>query len=596
VTLAIDQISPEISVDGQPMPDGWLDSLIGLRVQRGLCVVGRAVLRFSDFGYALSAATKFDLGTAVVVTMHNGDWLFSGVVTGTALEQSSSAAPELVVTVDDLACKLAFGSKVKAAENQAFADIASDIASAAGLSIDATFGEMGQTSQEYLLQSGTDLAYLDTITRRANCVWWVDDKTLRIRPAGSTEGAATAMLGESLLDFSVRASGLRPTSMAVNGWDPAAQTDITDPGVAPTKTADSTFVDSYLGTGPSGKLRDATLTAGSGNPNVSVEAKSLASSLNAEWHAGAVVARGTSVIDHQLAPLAKLTVQQAGPASGDYTVSEVEHIWRSDGFFTRFVAGPLRPAGLVDTLGNSDPGESGFTIAGLVTAVVSDIKDPKHLGRVKVQYTGAGGALNSNWARVMSIGGGTSRGTVFQPETKDEVLVGFERGDSRHPVVIGGLFSANLTMAADASVVGDDGKTAYRRITSRLGHVMELGDGTGPDKQHILLQLGDPEHKLRLGADRFDISMTDGKPLLIQAGQAKFEIDAQGNITIQGTSITMKATEQAINIEASAGQATLKGMQGVAVQGLKVDIKADTQANIEGQAMTSIKGGVVMIN
>jgi Type VI secretion system/phage-baseplate injector OB domain len=592
VTLAIDRISPEIKVDGQAMPDSWLASLVGMRIERGLCVVGRAVLRFSDNGYQLSAATKFDLGTAVTIAMHSGESLFSGVVTGAALEQVAGAHPELVVTVDDLACKLAFNTKIVAAESQTFSGLATKIAQAAGLTADCQFGSMGSVVHEYLLQSSTDLAFLDTMARRANCVWWVDDKTLHVQPAGASVGTATVTLGDELLDFSVRASGLRPSSVAVNGWDPNAQTDITDAGDTPTKTADSTFVASYLGTGPA-TLTDATLTAGSGNPNVSAEAKALASSLNTEWHAGAVVARGTSIVDPTIVPMVALSVKNAGPASGTYTVSEIEHVLRADGFYTRFVAGPIRPSGLIDTLGN-EPGDSGFTISGLVTAVVSDINDPKNQGRVKVQYTGAGGQLNSNWARVMSLGGGTSRGTVFQPETKDEVLVGFERGDSRHPVVIGGLFSENLTLAADSSVVSD-GKTAYRRITSRLGHVIELGDGSSDTKQHILLQLGSG-NKLRLGADKFDIEMADGQPLSIKAGSAKFAIDDQGNITIEGASITMKATQKAISIESAAGQATLKGMQGVTVQGMKVDIKADTQANVEGSAMTTIKGGVVMIN
>ena len=150
-------------------------------------------------------------------------------------------------------------------------------------------------------------------------------------------------------------------------------------------------------------------------------------------------------------------------------------------------------------------------MSGLITATVSDTNDDKKVGRVKVKYAGAGGGLVSNWARVVTLGGGAKRGSVFIPEVNDEVLVGFERGDTRHPVVLGGLFSEKNTMAADDDVRGNDG-IAYRRITSRLGHVIELADGTAADKQHVLLKLGNGAHKLRLGADAFAIEIAQGKP------------------------------------------------------------------------------------
>jgi uncharacterized protein involved in type VI secretion and phage assembly len=203
--------------------------------------------------------------------------------------------------------------------------------------------------------------------------------------------------------------------------------------------------------------------------------------------------------------------------------------------------------------------------------------------------------LVSNWARVLSLGGGSGRGSVFIPEVKDEVLVGFERGDSRHPVVLGGLFSEKIKMAADSDVRDNNG-IAYRRITSRLGHVVELSDGTSADKQHVLLKLGNAAHKLRLGADAFAIEIAQGKPLSIKAGDAKFEIDASGNITIEGTSISLKATKGAIGIEATT-DFKAKGTASVSVEGATLDLKAKATANLEASTgPTTVKGAPVMIN
>jgi hypothetical protein len=590
--VQITQIAPEFEVNGVPLAAAWWSALISMRIERELNVVGRAVLRFGDNGYQLSASNIFALGATVQVSVFQGGQIFKGIVTGANLEQVVGEHPELVITVDDPICKLGLSTNVVAHTNKSYSDIVTSMVHAP-LSVTIANGALGTTMHEYLLQSSTDLAFLDTIVRRTNSVWWVDDDTLNIAKAADVAApAAKLALGANLRDFSVRASGLRPTKVTVNGWDAKAQADITSPGDAPPVTATSTFADVYTGS-KGGMGVNGTQTAGDGNPNDSAEAQALASSLATAWHSAAVVARGTAIVNSAIAPATKVQVEDAGPSSGTYIVSAVEHLYNRTGFFTKFVAGPVRSAKLVDTLGAGVP-DTGFLMSNLITATVSDTNDDQKLGRVKVTYAGAGGSLVSNWARVLSLGGGSQRGSVFIPEVKDEVLVGFERGDSRHPVVLGGLFSDKIKMAAGADVRDNNG-IQYRRITSRLGHVVELSDGTSADKQHVLLKLGNAEHKLRLGADAFAIEIAQGKPLSIKAGSAKFEIDASGNINIEGASIKLKSTAGDIGIE-SAAKLSAKGTAGVAVEGATLDMKAQGTANLEATGPTTVKGAQVMIN
>ena len=388
--VKINQIAPEFQVDGTPLAATWWSALISMRIERELNVVGRAVLRFADVGYQLSASTIFAIGSEVKIGVYQGGPLFDGIVTGANLEQVVGEQPELVITVDDKACKLGMDTKVVAHVNKTFTGIVTTMANATGLSSDIDLGAVGESNREYLLQSSTDLAFLDTIVRRANCMWWVDKGTLKVTKAGYVSGAANKIeLGTDLLDFSVRASGLRPTKVAVNGWDAEAQADITSPGDTPPPTATSTFADEYTGS-KAGMGVNGQLTAGDGNPNDSSEAQALASSLATAWHSAAVVARGTSIVNDAIAPATKVHVASAGPSSGDYTISAVEHIYNRNGFVTKFVAGPVRSAGLVDTLGNDGP-DTGFAMTGLITGIVSDANDPNSQGRVKVNYTGAGG-------------------------------------------------------------------------------------------------------------------------------------------------------------------------------------------------------------
>jgi uncharacterized protein involved in type VI secretion and phage assembly len=214
------------------------------------------------------------------------------------------------------------------------------------------------------------------------------------------------------------------------------------------------------------------------------------------------------------------------------------------------------------------------------------------VGRVKVKYAASGDLVESAWARVVGLGVGKGRGSVFQPEVNDEVLVGFERGDSRYPVVLGGLYSAVNSLPEHSAPTGN--AVNVRTITSRLGHVVEMGDGTGPSEQHLLLKLAGGKHKLRLGADRFDLEVEQGKPILIKAGAAKFEIDAQGNVSIEGTKISLKATSQ-VSIEGSAG-VEAKSDAKVALQAAMIDVKANGTATVDGGGALSLKGGTVAVN
>jgi uncharacterized protein involved in type VI secretion and phage assembly len=232
---------------------------------------------------------------------------------------------------------------------------------------------------------------------------------------------------------------------------------------------------------------------------------------------------------------------------------------------------------------------------GLVVGVVTDNNDPDKAGRVKVRYTGVDGQIESPWARVVGLGAGPSRGTVFSPEIADEVLVGFEHGDTRRPVVIGGLYSQSNTLPSGNPYVAD-GKVNYRRITSRTNNVIELADGLEDTSKHILLTVpaGEGQHKLRLGADRFDIALSEGKPATIQIGSAKFDISNAGDITIEGNNITINA-KAAVSIQANT-TATMKGKAQSSVQGADVQIKGDGTTTVQSDGPVSVKGATVMIN
>lgn len=592
MTTAIDTVAPEVKVNGTALTATQLQSLTLVRVERALCMVGRATIRLRDENYTFSAGKTFGLGSQLALARPGKGGYFSGVVTGVRLEQAGRDAIELVVTADDLGCKLLAGQAPQAYTEQSYQDVLQQLASKAGLTADIQ-GSALRAAAPYLLQTGSPAAYLDAVARRTGTVWWVDGKKLVVRDAGTSSATVSLSMTADMLNFSVRASALRPTEVNVSGWDPKGQTaiagDATTSAAATRPTAD--FVSDYLGTKPQ-QLVTSKPNVANLFPTTQDEAKALAGAALADAEAAAVVARGTCWVNTDVVPGATVKITEAGPTSGEYYVSEVEHVYERRGFTTRFLAGPMRPMGLVDTLGGPPP-DPGIESLGLVVGVVSDNKDPDNSYRVKVKLPSLQGEIVSFWARVMSLGAGGDRGVSFLPEVDDEVLVGFEFGDQRRPVVLGALYSTKNKLP-EANQILADGKVNYRRMTSRLGHVVELADGTGPTTQHVLIKLGNAEHKIRLGADRFDIEVAQGKPLTIKSGSAMFDINAAGNISIEGKNVTIKADGNLL-LQGGA-KAALEANGQLQVQGATVDVKAQGMANVQATGPLGLKGAMVNIN
>ncbi|MGX7681846.1 phage baseplate assembly protein V [Jatrophihabitans sp. DSM 45814] len=582
-------LAPVITVDGELLADRWMVNIMSVRVDRGLGLVGRATLRFADPGYGLAASSTFALGATVGIAVHAGDSLIAATVTGVSLEQGSSEQPELIVTADDVAYKLTRGSTNRTYLKQTYSDVARSIFQTAGIT--ATVDAGGSTVHEYLLQTGTDLAFIDTLAERNGFVWWVEGTTINFRPAGTSTATVSKTMADQLIEFGVHASGLRPTKAIVSGWNVDRQEALVGQQEGATSSAGN--LSDFAGGSRTSKLGTAVVMTPAPHPADHSDADLMASSMMNDWTAGSVIARGTCDVDPAIKPSVTLTVQSAGPASGDYLITRVEHTYTARGFQSRFTAGGNRPSGLVDTL-NPVQDSAGFDFPGLAIGVVTDINDPDSSGRVKVKLVGLAAdsqAIGSPWARLVTLGGGPKRGAVFQPEVNDEVLVGFEHGDTRRPVVLGGLYSKkNVLPTWEVK----NGQVQARRITSRLGHIVELSDGDDPAAKHVLLQLAGGSHRLRLGEDRFDVELASGKPIKIMAGEASFEITEQGDINIVANNISLKAKAK-LDLE-GASQATVKSNGTAAVQGTQVQVKADATAEVNGGGQLALKGGMVAIN
>lgn len=158
--------------------------------------------------------------------------------------------------------------------------------------------------------------------------------------------------------------------------------------------------------------------------------------------------------------------------SGKYYVTETRHLYSQNIYSTEFSVRGLQEGSLLSTLAPQTHLQPGQT---LMVGIVTDNKDPKGYGRVKVKLPTLSEQDDSNWARVVGLGAAKQRGFYCLPEIDDEVLVGFEHGDIHRPYIIGGVWNGvDKTVETVNETVDQRGRVRLRTIKTRTGHTIQF--------------------------------------------------------------------------------------------------------------------------
>lgn len=198
---------------------------------------------------------------------------------------------------------------------------------------------------------------------------------------------------------------------------------------------------------------------------------------------------------------------------------------------------------LVDTQTQQEMSQK---IYGVVIGIVSNINDPKKLGRVKVKFPWLSDNDESYWARISTPMAGSDRGTYFIPEVNDEVLVVFEHGDVRFPYILGGLWNVKDVPPKEAK---QDGKNNIRLIKSRSGHVISLDDTKGQETIEIVDK--SKNNSIKVDTKANTITITTNKDITLSAPKGVIKLDAK-QIKINSTSTTNITAKAGMDIEARA--------------------------------------------
>jgi uncharacterized protein involved in type VI secretion and phage assembly len=180
---------------------------------------------------------------------------------------------------------------------------------------------------------------------------------------------------------------------------------------------------------------------------------------------------------------------------------------------------------------------------GVYPAQVVEVTDPDGQGRVRVALPWAPdprGQACRIWARLAVPFAGGGRGAWFVPDVNDEVLIAFQAGDPRRPVVTGSLWNGR---DAPPETMDSGGQNNFKTIRTRSGLVIRLDDSTGQESVRI--------------------ETPGGQSLELRDGPGSVQVtDANGNtVTLETAGITVQAaakvTISAPTVEVSAGMVTV---------------------------------------
>jgi phage protein D len=489
------------------------------------------------------------------------------------------------------------GKKTRVFQQMSDSDIVKKIAQENGVnaSIDST-----SVVHEHVFQDNqSDMEFIFERARRNGYLAYVENGRLYFKTAATKrDEAAILKWGSNLIRFQARfTSAGQIYETEVRGWDVKQKKAITGTSSSPVGTP------TVAGENHGGKLAAKAL-------NLSLKSREIVhnSPLDAAGEADSIAqavlndrcqsffqAEGTCRGNPAIRAGKDVEIQGLGNRfSGKYMITRAIHRFDETGYITDFEISGMRP----NTIRQLLSGEGDRTHYGVLPGIVTNVKDPENMARVKVKFPTIMDTLESAWARLATPMAGKERGIEFLPEVNDEVLVAFEYNDINRPYIIGSLWNGeDKPPETNSNVVGSDGKVNKRVIKSRSGHVITLDDTAKGEKITIIDKAG---QKIIMdssgGKEKIEVIDKTGKSkILMDAAQRSVSIESAMDLTIKAT-----------------GKVQIEGQTGVAINAKgNVDIKSDGQANIKGvtaslqgtaqtevksTGILTVKGSMVQIN
>ncbi len=580
-----------VEVAGRPVPDDVKTLLTYAYVDDSRNLPDVFVLRYRDPGHVVLGKAGFTIGAAVAIKVQTAEpggplTLMSGEVTAVGLDLDRTGTFTEVRGYDH-AHRLFRGRRVAVYPNMTVADVVRKVTQRAGLkvgTIDALPGVGGRPHTQLSQDNVSDWEFLarlaDAVGAQIAVVDGALDFRLPAQPDGAPDTTARAHTDPLVLEgqrtlLSLRASvtaAEQVPQVEVRGWDVENKQEVTATATPSVVGAELSGVDPVA---LAATFKSPPLLAAESRHRTQAEARATADALAAQLGGACVELDGAARGNPRLRAGTAVTLTGVGePFTGKYTLTSTRHLFTEQiGYTTEFTVSGRQERSLYGLVtGGRTPESAG---SGLVPALVSDVRDPAELGRVKLTFPWLAKDFSSGWARVVQAGAGNGRGTMVLPEVGDEVLVGFEQGVFDAPYVLGGLHNGKdkPPKLSTEPVDGGSGAVAARGFVSRTGHRLEFVENAG-----VTLASGDGKLVVRLDTRSGTIELTSARGVTVKADNG-VRVDAgTGPLELTGQSVA------------------IKGRTGVTVEGATVSVTAQGQAELTASGAVTVRGGIVRIN
>jgi phage protein D/phage baseplate assembly protein gpV len=587
--------TPGIDLEGMPIEAAVIDKLLDVRVELGLCAPAQATLRFFDADFKLCDRQLFRVAKAIEIKFPGLDAnvtnVFTGDIVAVGVDVGADDLAELVITAYDRSHRLSRQTTSATFLRQSYRDMISTLARRHGLRSDVQSGKL-TTELAYFLQTTDDLSWLTEVTRRTGTQWRVDGQTLKVFAPPLAGDGPTVVYGEDLLRWRTRVTGLeRNDQVQVRGWDPMAkQTIVSTSNANPAYLSTAALATS--GRSAARQFGSARRETGTTVLTSTEEANEVANAYRSRSTSVEVRARGETFGRPDIVPGKMITVNGVGSLmSGKYYVSAVEHVYNTRGHVTRFTAGTLSPDSLADLVGGTAAGAAGG-MRGPMIGIVTNINDPDGIGRVKVKLPVLGDDTESDWARLAMPGAGPQRGLMLLPSINDEVLVLFEQGDPRRPLIVGAVWNGKDKPPIAVSSAQRSGKVKRWGLKTVSGHTLTfIDDDAASGRLEIVLV--DGKNKIVLGKQRIEV-FADNTDIELKSGQAQVLLSNGQDVVIKGVKVSIEAQTElklgGVSVTANAKSKLALGSNGIG------ELKATGTLSVSAGGITEVKGTLVKIN
>jgi uncharacterized protein involved in type VI secretion and phage assembly len=547
-----------VKIAGTDLP---LDAVERVEVRNFTGLPDMATIRIADPEGKETSAPRFKIGDPVEIRLgKSADAapapIFKGEIVASEVEFTTSSAL-ISFRAYDQSHRLQRNRRSLTFQDQTTSDIVKKVLQAAGIqpgTIDAT-----TTVHKFMQQSmETDLSFLKRLAAMDNCEVGVADGKGYL--AQRRNGAGTTPVfkwRDNAVSFRPRmTSAQQHESVTVQSYDPQTKETFTATVSEPTAVAPAAQDARKAGSsfGPSELLiADRVVTS-------AAEAKQLAQSALDSLAGGSFEAEGIMHGNPAVKAGGKLKIEGfQKPFDGEYECTSVTHIYGAGDYRTKFSISGRHPRTLTELITPKPEREWGAN--GLVIGLVTNIDDPEKQGRVRVKYPALGDRMEGTWARIATPGAGKDRGMMFLPEVGDEVVVAFEHGDTRRPVVLGALYNGKDTPSAKMLEGGPRGASWVVHTTKDAEFQTE--------KQFMITAKEHMQMTIARGGGTGDLGVKTDDKIEIKAGTTIL-LDGTGEVTIKSAA--------GINVEAT-GQLKLKG----------------ATVDIDGTGGVTVKGAIINI-